>query len=505
MIKISDKYPSLKEIEKVDILFEQEKYVTLLSELMKEHKREQKKIQKTITGDLNEHNIENNINASWKRAMILFSALINGYTVEETNTYLEKSGMAKLYPRDLFDSCVIYSLKNNINAKDFEDFYNEASSFIVKNEKSDVDEITINNLKKIIKETSESGSSATVHVTDEIASMVMNCTGKEEFFRFVTNDLSPVLSETYQLQRRYVCLYLCYALMARAEEIYSFREDIKNNGTLTKEILHALNSYEEIILDDYWYDYRNIINMKIRDKITKLEEAKKNQTVRGYNFGEGQYNINAVYEVLASSLSDPFSLFKSVISNSSKNEDDIKEKIEKYKNIESIECFYDASISPESFWKFLYGVTSKGHEVKENTTNQKKRETNNGTKLKNFINGETILNRSSFILLLASITAYLDKTTYKIKNPNHKLSINRINEILINSHFAPLNTGDSVDIATLLYFVGKEKKEDDEYNYFDFFESLDIAEESKIKMIYLSEFKGKENKEKIKEELFELK
>ena len=505
MSKISEKYPSLEEIEKIDILLEQEKYVKLLKDMVKKHRKEQQKTQIIFTGELNKMNIGNDLNASWKRAMILFVALANGYSVDETNTYLEKAGMAKLYPRDLFDSCVIFSLKNNIGAKDFEDFYSEAKTHIVISEKPKFGSITINKLKNIIKESSESESSKTVHITDEIASLVMNCTNQEEFFDFVANELSPVLSETYQLQRRYVCLYVYYALMARAEEIYTFIEDLKKDGPLSKEILHALNSHEEITCEDYWHDFMNIINMKIRRKIEKLEEAEQGKSVYGYSFKEGEFDSNAVYEVLASSLSDPLSLFKSTISTKSENEDDAKEKIEKLKQINSRESFYDAPISLELFWKFLYGSTSKEHEVKDDSTN-KKRANNNGSKLKQLINGDIILSRSSFVFLLTSIAAYLDNTTYKIKNTNHKLSINRINEILVNSHFAPLNTGDSVDIATLLYFFSKEKNAEDEvFNYFDFFDAIDVAEEGKIKMLYLSEFKAKENQEKIEKELKRLK
>ncbi len=432
----------------MDTFQENAMYVKLISQTISNQKKEQKQELNTFNKQLQNMNIQ--IRANWKRAIILFVALNENYDVNETNEHLKKAGMAQLYPRDLFDACIMFCLNNNIGASEFERFYKKAETYLPP-KSNDIDHnITISMLKKIISDTTSSDTLATICLTDEIASFVMECTTEEEFFDFVQNDLSPIVSETYQLQRRYLSLYLYYLLRARSQEILGCINDFRNNGPIARRITRVLHG-EINIPSNSLFSFETIIN--------DMPE------INDYEMGDCERVFN-------SALKSSRSLF------SGENTDSYT--IDDFTEISDFDNVY---ISMENVAEFLLAGISENY-LKGSRLN------NEGEALKDCINGKASLDRSSFVLLLSLIAIYLDEINYHIGNPNHILTKERFDEILVKCHYTPLNENDYADLFSMMFF------DSDGYS-FNYLDVADFIKSFGVNLGTISLFNIEDNKTKM--------
>lgn len=348
------------------------------------------------------------------RLKLIFRGLESGESLENVNQVLKNEGFRELFPKNLLEACIIYCLSKQKDLHFLESLYFSAESYVKTNEPVISGEITVNYLRSIIRENTDSigeASNLTRAVTNRLRTDIAECDSEKEFLSLLQTDIAENISDVANLQRFYTALFLYYLTNVFIEEILRLNVAAASNSDIFCEI-EALR----------------INNGKKRNKIdtrdaleTYLRKKAVSETNRGFfcrrlfSYVARSGSSYSTRELFEKTVADIFGPGRIVSSLLEKND------------------FYDLPINLEFVSGILYRDVAK----------IERDQGNNATRIRGCLLKKASFSRDAFLGLITLCSMYIrDVLPESVKNEKHKLwqdPEKRINRVLRNCHLGTLD------------------------------------------------------------------
>ena len=152
------------------------------------------------------------------RYKIVSVGFVRKYTLNELNTKLQQYGLARLYPRNLWEASILYAFSNGITYDEWHglvDSVKEIKDSLQPNtDLLSQKNITLKLIKEYVDENSDLDNKAellTKHQTRRLETAVSSIHFPEEFLAFLRSNISE-FSAVREKTRYYFCKYLYYYL-----------------------------------------------------------------------------------------------------------------------------------------------------------------------------------------------------------------------------------------------------------------------------------------------------
>ena len=167
---------------------------------------------------------ERKLKAVPTRLEILAEGFAAGWDLDEVNQHLEESGCEKLYARSFYEACLIYAFDHQIGYEEWKKLFAEGRKIF---EEADGAQrrffkggkITLKELKEYMEAESSSDELETMLMTKSLEEKIMQSDSREEFWAFVHENIEK-FSSVRERARYYFCKYLYFYIQDRCDRYY---------------------------------------------------------------------------------------------------------------------------------------------------------------------------------------------------------------------------------------------------------------------------------------------
>ena len=158
------------------------------------------------------------------RLEILAEGLAARWSLEQINQKLEENECEKLYARSFYEACLIYAFEHRMDYEEWKELFAEGRKLF---EKSKGDEksffrggkITLKELKEYMEAESVSEELETMFLTRSLEEKIIKSDSEEEFLSFVQENIEK-FSSVRERARYYFCKYLYFYIQDRCDRYY---------------------------------------------------------------------------------------------------------------------------------------------------------------------------------------------------------------------------------------------------------------------------------------------
>lgn len=158
------------------------------------------------------------------RLEILAEGLAARWSLEQINQKLEENECEKLYARSFYEACLIYAFEHRMDYEEWKELFAEGRKLFEKSKRDEKSffrggKITLKELKEYMEAESVSEELETMFLTRSLEEKIIKSDSEEEFLSFVQENIEK-FSSVRERARYYFCKYLYFYIQDRCDRYY---------------------------------------------------------------------------------------------------------------------------------------------------------------------------------------------------------------------------------------------------------------------------------------------
>ena len=158
------------------------------------------------------------------RLEIIAEGLAARWNLTQVNEKLEENGCEKLYARSFYEACLIYAFEHGMGYEEWKELFAEGRKIFEESKAAEKrffkgGKITLKELKEYTEAESESEELQTMLLTKSLEEEIRQSDSEEEFWSFVQKNIRK-FSSVRERARYYFCKYLYFYIQDRCDRYY---------------------------------------------------------------------------------------------------------------------------------------------------------------------------------------------------------------------------------------------------------------------------------------------
>ena len=158
------------------------------------------------------------------RLEILAEGFASRWDLDQVNQKLEESGCEKLYARSFYEACLIYAFERQMGYEEWKELFSEGRKIFEESDGAQKrffrgGKITLKELEEYMEAESVSEELETMLLTRSLEEKIIQSDSAEEFWSFVQENIEK-FSSVRERARYYFCKYLYFYIQDRCDRYY---------------------------------------------------------------------------------------------------------------------------------------------------------------------------------------------------------------------------------------------------------------------------------------------